>query len=245
MVEISREFPSSSPRDHLIDALISLSLVNLTVEADPIALEQAQQYIEQCEDNRVIFSPYPHTGHPDSLYVHRAIQTLFPQTEENLLYVSAKDAWRNPLKRLFAHLVTGRMFLFDRFEMDRKKMNQQRHTIAELTRPRWYRGSLSPVIYPQGTRTLGAPLQYLPVRLSQEENIPIAVMNIYGAEQVLPKEEGVTENQQILRKLLERRHKTKDDMIPVTVRLMAFLATEENLPKFKQMFQEAHEDNNG
>lgn len=150
MPRLSPEHLRSSFDNYLINFSLWLAYVDLTVEADPEAHEQAQNYIATSPHGKLIFSAAPHTGHPDSLYVDKAVRELFPSHVGKLVYASAKDTWDTPWKQVFAQLLIGNMFLFDRSPDGQKAADAQNtelveHMMADVHSPRF-----SPVIYPQG-----------------------------------------------------------------------------------------------
>lgn len=245
MPKVSPETLRSSFDNYLIDFFIWLSCVKLTVEADQEAYEQAQEYIEASPHGKLIFSAANHTGHPDSLYVDKAVRELFPSHVGNLIFASAKDTWDNPWKKLFAKVLIGEMFLFDRSPEGQKAADAQNIALVERMMIDPQSPRLSPVIYPQGTRQLGAPIQSLPVTIAEKSQVPIAVLNITGAEQVMPKVDSDQKLAQ-LRAALQRRLRSRpEESAHVTITLSGFIdPRNKTRGAIKKAFLAAHADMN-
>lgn len=212
------------------------------VEAEPEAYEQAQNYIATSPHGKIIFSAAPHTEHPDSLYIDKAVRELFPSHVGKLVYASAKDTWDKSWKQLFAQVLIGNMFLFDRSPDGQRAADAQNtalvdHMMADVHSPRF-----SPVIYPQGTRKIGAPIQSLPVTIAEKSQVPIAVFKIIGAESVLPKVESTQKLGQLPDALHRRWRSRPEEQAHVTVRLNGFIHPESKTRgAIKKEFLAAHE----
>jgi|GEM_PF-1190578 len=231
-------------QSHLIDFLLWLLIVELTIETDETAQTQLNTYLANGPTEPIVFSAVPHTGHPDSLYVYKAIEQLSPATLNNLQFVSAKDTWQSRFSRLIARAVAGEPYLFDRQNLTVGSMRTQLEEMGQLLRPE--EGTpRSLAIYPQGTRTLGAPVEDLPVSLARHNNVPLAVLNISGAEQVMPK---VPEGQQasqviqlLIRRLRMRRANIKNHTHHVHIKLADFIPPELSRKEMKERFFASHD----
>lgn len=231
-------------RQQTIDFLLWLLLVDLTIEAEPTAAAQLQTYRQQEATGPLIYSITPHTGHTDTLFSYKAVAQLTPEQLPHLTLVSAKDTWNSRWKRWLMQALVAPPYLFDRQDLSPGTVTRQINEMSQLLQPA---APDSPhrslLIYPQGTRTPGAPVRKLPVLIAEASQAPIAVLQIEGGAQVFPKVESHQEGRQILeilRRRLERR--SQQQRHAVVVKLMALLDPRTmSRTELKKKFLAAHQ----
>lgn len=219
--------------------LLWLLMVDLKITADATAQSELNDYTAQNPEQALLYSVAPHTGHPDSLYVYKAVEQLTPHLISNLQFVSAKDTWSSRRSKMIARNIINEPYLFDRENQTIGSMKTQVHEMAQLLQPEDDTAARSLAIYPQGTRTIGAPIENMPVMLAHEANVAMAVLNIYGGEPVMPKVEKGQQTSQVIQILLERL-RTRRAKHHVTVKLMDFIPPGESRKAIKERFLGAH-----
>jgi len=235
----SAKNPELSLQSKRLSFLLWLLMVDLTITADPTAQSELEDYTAQNPDQALLYSVAPHTGHPDSLYVYKAVEQLSPHLISNLQFVSAKDTWSSRRSKMIARNIINEPYLFDRQNLTVGSMMTQIHEMSELLQPEDGSVAKSLTIYPQGTRTIGAPIQNMPALLAHEANVAMAVLNIYGGEPVMPKVEKGQQASQVIQILLERL-RTRRAKHHVTVKLMDFIPPGESRKVIKERFLGAH-----
>jgi len=221
--------------------MLWLLMAQLAIDADETALAELQKYSASKPDSAIIYSVAPHTGHPDSLFVYKAIEVFSSTLHPPLRFVSAKDTWNTPLGLRVARSIIGELFLFDRNNLTANSMRNQVSAMADLLNPKQELNEQpeSLVIYPQGTRTIGAPIENMPAVLAQLAGVPIAVLNIYNAEGVMPKVPEGMQGLQLIETLIVRL-KYRKARHRVIVKLADFIPEGGNLKETKKRFVAAH-----
>ncbi len=228
-----------SVSDHLTSFFLWLAMVDLTVESDAWALTQAQNHFE-ISGHRAVLSAAPHTGHTDGLFMRRAVAELFPSQLAHLLFLSAKDTWSTPIKRALAELIIGEFYPYDRaatMSVAKAQLKELDQKISGSTEE----PGKTITVFPQGTRTPGAPLHHLPVMLAEKSKVPLLLFSIHGAENVFPKVAKHEGNRQFVDALLRRASQGKKDHTPVTIRLEEFIPAHTPRKKAEARFFEVHE----
>lgn len=227
-------------RSKQMDFLLWLLMVDLTIDAEPQPQQELQTFVHEHPNEPLVFSMVPHTGHPDSLYVYKAIEHLTPEIISSLKFVSAKDTWSSWMSRMLARVVAGEPYLFDRETLTMESMRAQIQEMKQILRPENELAKPeSLAIYPQGTRTIGAPIANLPAVVAGEADVPLAILNIYGAERVMPKVPKGTQTAQIINILIQRMHTWKSRH-QVTIRLMDFIPADTHRKEKKERLMAAH-----
>jgi hypothetical protein len=144
------------------------------------------------------------------------------------------------MSKMIARAVAGEPYLFDRENLSISSMREQITDMASLLTAEEPEDRRSLAIYPQGTRTIGAPIAHLPVSLAAEAHRPLAVMNIYGAEHVMPKVPKGTQMKQVIDILIQRMHTWKSRH-HVRVQLVDFLPGDMSRKMMKERFMQAHQ----
>lgn len=230
--------------NYFVDFLIWLAMVDLKVAADPKSYDAAQAYLADDSRRPLLHSIAPHTGHTDSLFVYKAIEQLLPGQVDHLQFVSAKDTWSNPLKRAFAQMIIGDPYLFDRDNPDTQVIRRQIKEMQQLVNPN-QETPTSLAIYPQGTRTPGAPIHDMPEMIASNQKIPLAIYRIEDAQDVFPKLDGMSQASFVIHRLIQRlRSRRGKNVTPVTVKLVDFIDPKsEEFPsrrELKARFYAAH-----
>lgn len=238
-----QEHDVETQQSKLMSFLLWLLMTELTIDADETAHVDLQTFATQHPDEAILYSVAPHTGHPDSLMVYKAIEKINPSVLPHLRFVSAKDTWSSKFSKVILKATIGNPYLFDRQNLTIASMKTQVAEMAQLLNPEQESGQHadSLVIYPQGTRTIGAPIENMPAVLAHEANVPIAVLNIYDAETVMPKAAEGQQASQIIRILIERL-RTRRAKHPVTIKLVDFIPPGGNRKETKERFQAAHQE---
>lgn len=228
-----------------ISFFLWLLMVHLIIEHDEQAQAALDEHLANNPNESVVISIAPHTGHPDSLYVYKAVEKLAPSLIPHLQFVSAKDTWESKSSRMFARLVAGDPYLFDRENSVEGSVKTQIDEMVSILSPEDDAQFRSLAIYPQGTRTIGAQIESMPVTLAQRAEVPIAVLNISGAEQVMPKVDKGKQTAQIfhilLQRVLTRRAKIKEKQHQVRINLADFIPAGKSRSETKKRFLEAHQ----
>lgn len=223
----------------LMSFLLWLLMVDLNIEADDKTQYALEQYATE-PDASLVYSIAPHTGHPDSLYVYKAIETLAPQSIPQLQFVSAKDTWSTKMSQMIAKAVAGEPYLFDRDNLNGASLKAQIGEMSGILAAEQPEERRSLAIYPQGTRTPGAPIEHMPVSLALQAHVPIAVLNIHGAEYVMPKVPEGTQTRQIIKILIQRMYTWKSRH-HVRVELADFIPADLSRKAMKERFMAAHQ----
>jgi len=235
----SPEHPHPSVEMFLTRFVLWLASVKVTVEAKPEAWDAAQEYLKGGY-KPIIYSVAEHRGHTDSPIVCWAIaKDLFPGHWSNLLLVAAKDTWSKPSMQELAQRLFGEIFLFDRRTGSFEGARTQLEALGSRVKINAQNIGASLVIFPRGTRDPDAPMKDLPVVLSRQTKAPLAVVNIHGAEAVLPKVPKEMEPEQILNIFMRRLN--HQGQINVVVELADFIQPDDlKNQEMKKRFLNAH-----